>query len=147
MNIRYTVRSKFISPCKKAIVAQRKALDDGQTISVNSAPGGYSGDVKVTIASAVSHKFQAERNGKNITRFPARIKAAATALRDCGDTGEFRISHDNGLLSITNLASVSSQCHDASLAALSSDPEVQREIRQIQAEFAACESDGLDAEL
>ena len=147
MNIPYTLRSKFILPCREAIVAQRKAFDSGQTISVNLAPGGYPGDVKITIPSAASREFQADRNGKDTTRFSARIKAAAMALRDCGDTGEFRISHDNGLLSITNLASVSSQCHDASLAALSSDPEVQREIRQIQAEFVACESDGLDAEL
>lgn len=34
------------------------------------------------------------------TRFPARIKAAATALLNCGYEGRFDISHSDGLLTI-----------------------------------------------
>ena len=32
------------------------------------------------------------------------------------------------------------------LAAMASDPDIQRELRQIEADFAGTESDGLDAE-
>ena len=34
---------------------------------------------------------------------------------------------------------------DSQLAAMASDPDIQRELRQIEAEFGGAEADGLDA--
>jgi hypothetical protein len=36
--------------------------------------------------------------------------------------------------------------HDSDLAAMANDPAIRGEIRQIEAEFAAAEADGLDSE-
>jgi len=62
--------------------------------------GGYDGEVYVTIESTVEKEFEAEVSLNDWTRFPARIRAAATALRDAGCYGRFRITHSDGILTI-----------------------------------------------
>jgi len=62
--------------------------------------GGYSGNIEVTIGSPTEKEFDAEVSLKDRTRFPARIRAAATALRDSGCEGRFLISHLDGVLNI-----------------------------------------------
>ncbi len=100
-DIPYALKSVFIAPCEQALTEQHDTLDSGGTLEVRLKPRGYKGDLAVIIQPSVTTTFQAEWKSKDITRFPSRIKAAATALRNCGDTGSFKISHDNGRLLIT----------------------------------------------
>ena len=64
-------------------------------------PGGYNGKREVTIANAREPEFDSDFEANDWTRFPARIRAAATALRDAGFTGTFTIEHEDGDLRIT----------------------------------------------
>ncbi len=101
MNIPYASRSKFTASCQDAIAAQQEVLNAGQIIIVSLQPGGYLGEIKVTVDAGNSADFETDWSADDPTRFPARIKAAATALRDCGSTGSFGISHaDGGVLTI-----------------------------------------------
>ena len=100
MDIPYARRSKFLKPCNQVLTAHHETLGSGSVLNVALGPGGYSGRLIVTIPPGVATTFQAEWGAKDITRFPSRIKAAATALRDCGIIGSFEISHDDGALSI-----------------------------------------------
>jgi len=106
MKVPFALRSMFTAPCEHSIVAQKEALDIGQTIIIQLPEKkllsggriqGYSNCLTVTIDSANAANFEAERAPK---RFPSRIKAAATALRNCGTSGRFVISHESGTLSI-----------------------------------------------
>lgn len=99
MDIPYATRSKFLIPCEQIVTAQHQRLDRGERIDVPLEPGGYNGHLIVTVQPGITSAFQAEWS-KDPTRFPSRIKAAATALRNCGITGSFNISHDNGRLFI-----------------------------------------------
>ncbi|MFH1984986.1 MAG: hypothetical protein ABIL58_24350 [Pseudomonadota bacterium] len=73
-------------------------------IEINLAKGGgYKGDIEVTIGPATEKNFEAEVSLNDWTRFPARIRAAATALRDAGCQGRFRIAHSDGVLTIRPL--------------------------------------------
>lgn len=101
MDIPYATRSKFLAPCEKAVIAHHERLDGGSQVDVALEPRGYNGYLIVTVQPGVTNTFQAEWNTKDITRFPSRIKAAVTALRNCGITGSFIISHEKGKLSIT----------------------------------------------
>ena len=65
--------------------------------------GGYKGNVQVEIGSRNEDEFEADLELTDTTRFPARIRAAATELRDQGLKGTFRISHDDGVLEIRRL--------------------------------------------
>ena len=47
--------------------------------------------------------FIAHWSGKDVTRFPARIKALATALRDCSLYGQFDVSHESGKFTLRKL--------------------------------------------
>ena len=106
MNIPYAIRSSFTAPCEQNIAAQQEALESEQAITFHlpetkslsgSRVRGYSHRLTVKIDPADATHFQMERAPQ---RFPARIKAAATALRHCGNTGTFIIAHDSGMLSI-----------------------------------------------
>ena len=95
-------RSQFIAPCELSIRKNRDRLDKGAAIRVALLPAvGYRDQVVVTISAGESAEFDAEWQGADATRFPARIKAAATALRNCGLEGKFVIGHGAGNLSIT----------------------------------------------
>jgi len=101
MNIPYALRSKFTGLCQEGITAQREALNTGQVITFTLKPGGYSGKITVTVDAGNPTHFETDWSGGDPTQFPARIKAAATALRNCGSTGRFEISHADGVLSIS----------------------------------------------
>ena len=66
-------------------------------------PRGYRGKAEVTIGEQDENEFEANVEIRDRTRFPARIRAAATALRDEGCKGQFRIYHDNGKVQITRM--------------------------------------------
>lgn len=101
MNIPYISRSKFLATCEEVITAQRDQLHSG--VEVALVPGGYSGRVSATIRLENPTKFETDWEASDPTRFPARIKAAITALRNCGCSGTFAIVHRNGGLSIKRM--------------------------------------------
>src|SRR5437868_4488549 len=105
MKIQFASRSKFLNTCEENIRDQYLQLENGRSVTFMLSPGGYKGQVRVMIPSApleetASMEFDTDWKGKDASRFPARIKAAATALRDCGYTGGFIIIHDAGKISI-----------------------------------------------
>jgi hypothetical protein len=103
MDIRYNAGdSKFVPPCAAAIRANRARLDSGNLIEVNftEAEPGYSKRIEVEIRESDSTTFGTDWQSADASRFPARIKAAATALRDCGCTGRYAVEHCDGLLTI-----------------------------------------------
>ena len=91
---------KFRPQIRKGIgeLAQKSSLQ----IAL-SPDGGYSGEVRIRIGSATERNFEAYIDLSDPTRFPARIRAAATELREQGFTGEFWIRHHNGALEIQRL--------------------------------------------
>ena len=106
--IRYLVKkSKFLNPCEIAISLQSSQLKSGKWIPINLAtqPPGYIGDLLVKIDSTDYEKFWTDVYYKDPTRFPARIKAAATALRNLHHFGIFKIIHKKGQLTIEQVYS------------------------------------------
>lgn len=101
MDIPYALRSEFLESCEQILTANQSTLASGGTVTLPLKAGGYAGNLIVTIPPGATTAFQAEWAANNITWFPSRIKAAATALRNCGMAGCFHISHAGGRLSIT----------------------------------------------
>jgi len=94
-------RSKFYGPCIDGIDKSKQQLLSGWTIQVQlPESGGYDGDVILRIGSTGDETFQTSWSGSDPTRFPARIKAAATALRDSELVGTFAIRHIDGTVCI-----------------------------------------------
>ena len=83
-----------------------EALHSSDVIRISlKPPGGYDGSIRITVGAPGEDEFDAEVNLSNWTRFPARIRAAATELRDRGFQGTFRISHNQGELRIERIPS------------------------------------------
>ena len=101
MNIPHLVRQGGFRPLIAEALKQRGCPG---TIKVNLGKiGGYSGSVEITVGGPRQNEFEAAIDLKDWTRFPARIRAAATALRDRGCTGRFRVVHEDGVLVMTRL--------------------------------------------
>jgi len=101
MDITFPTRSKFLEACEGAIRSGRTVLEAGRAISISfDEKGGYTGSVRVTIQSNDGNVFDTNWTGDDASRFPARIKAAALALLNCGCKGMFEVSHEDGALSI-----------------------------------------------
>jgi len=83
---------------------QLAALSDCDFVTTSLSPsGGYKGAIDVTIGPRAENEFEAAVELSDSSRFPARIRAACTELRDQGCTGPFRITHDDGILTISRL--------------------------------------------
>jgi hypothetical protein len=100
VDIVYSTRSQFLDACETAIRGHRADLDAGRTLYVDLGEGGYAGRIVVTIRQNDRASFGADWTSSDPTRFPARIKAAATALLNCGCEGAFEVSHADGSLAI-----------------------------------------------
>lgn len=70
---------------------------------VDLGEGGYDGRVVITIRQDGGESFVTDWTNPDPTRFPARIKAAATALLNCGYEGMFEVSHADGTLAIRSV--------------------------------------------
>ena len=72
-------------------------------IILNNDNEGYSGEYEIDIST--DNKFFDVTNYVNadITRFPARIRGAATSLRNLNILGHFKIAHKSGTLNIKRL--------------------------------------------
>jgi hypothetical protein len=100
MEIAYSTRSRFLDGCEAAIRGHRAELDGSRTVYVELGEGGYEGRVVVTIRQNDRASFETDWTSSDPTRFPVRIKAAATALLNCGCEGTFEVSHEGGSLAI-----------------------------------------------
>lgn len=97
----YARRSSFVSTIAEALDVPAGSWRRGEAVEITLPPGGYDGEYLVRIAAENQDYFDSTWGGADQTRFPTRIRAAATALRDRGDHGDFLISHRDGLLTIT----------------------------------------------
>jgi hypothetical protein len=79
VDIAYVTRSQFLVACERAIRDQCAELDAGRVAVVDLGGGGYEGRVVVTIRPQDKGFFGTDWESTDPTRFPARIKAAATA--------------------------------------------------------------------
>ena len=88
----------------KYLDRQKELIERGNEITIQlDQPGGYSGNLTVGIFENES-RFKADWENADISRFPARIKATATALRDLGKFGSFEISSDvRGIIKVRKL--------------------------------------------
>jgi hypothetical protein len=100
VEIDYSTRSNFLDLCEAAIRGHRANLEAGGTMSVDLGEGGYDGRIVVSIRQDNRASFETDWTNSDPTRFPARIKAAATALLNCGCEGAFVVSHAEGCLTI-----------------------------------------------
>ncbi len=103
MDIAYSTRSQFLSACETAIREQRAGLDGGRIVRVDFGGGGYNGSINATIRPNDHAFFGADCELKDPTRFPARIRAAATALKNCECYGLFEILHSDGSIKIRKI--------------------------------------------
>ncbi len=74
-------------------------------VIVELGAGGYPGTVRVELTEEANDSFATDWERADPTRFPARIRAAATALRDKRCFGVFSVSHDEGRLTIDRIRS------------------------------------------
>jgi hypothetical protein len=104
LRIRYSVRSHFFEPLHAALEAHGRCPVRGDPVVVTLSEQGYDGSILVDILAGLSEEFISDWEGRDPTRFPARIRAAATVLHERGCHGRFLISHRRGVLSITAVA-------------------------------------------
>jgi hypothetical protein len=102
MNIPYVRRSRFLNDCENAI--RRGGAAEVELVQFMLDKGGYAGHITVTIPDGDSGSFGTDWKASDPTRFPARIKAAATALFNCGCRGRYEVIHKNGTLEIRRRA-------------------------------------------
>jgi hypothetical protein len=102
MDIPYVDRSGFLEACERAIRLSRGSLSTGHVIRVelDADTPGYAGRVIVEIRADDRSGFGTDWEASDPTRFPARIRAAATGLYNCGCFGRFAISHREGVVEI-----------------------------------------------
>ena len=96
----YAERSRFIAP---VLAALRDHGAGHWTVQLSEALDGYGGCVEVTLPGDSPRTFGTDWAGADPTRFPARLRAAATALRDAGLSGRFRLTHRAGTLTLEHL--------------------------------------------
>ena len=101
MDIAYATRSRFLNDCEAALQSERETLEGGGVVRVAFDDGGYPGRVVVTIRPGDTTSFGTDWEGTDPTRFPARVKAAATALLHCGFLGRYLVVHEDGALSVS----------------------------------------------
>ncbi|MEX2119395.1 MAG: DUF6884 domain-containing protein [Pirellulales bacterium] len=100
MDIAFVNRSRFLVACEDSIRQDRAELEAGRKVRIELGKGGYRGRVVVTIHPGDSASFGSDWMAADETQFPARIKAAATALLHCGCVGQFEVAHADGALHI-----------------------------------------------
>ena len=107
MDIPFVGRSEFVDPCQQVINSSQAALLAGQIIRIEltNADAGYPGNVVVQIREEDDHSFGTNWTGNDPTRFPARIRAAATALHACHCRGYYVITHAEGAIEIRQATS------------------------------------------
>ncbi len=106
MKIVYPTRSKFLKKFEEIFHENKEKLAVGGLINVMLPPGGYAGEVTVVIDKENKKEFNTDWIGSDSSRFPARIKAAASALKNQNCFGEFKVTHNEGILEISKLPAI-----------------------------------------
>src|SRR5690606_29828981 len=101
MNIKFTTRFDFLESSREVLEAQGRCLDQETPILVAVSEEGYDGEILVEVLPEPDDAFLSNWEGSDLTRFPERIRAAATVLREAKCYGRFLIAHRQGLLSLT----------------------------------------------
>lgn len=109
MDIRYSQRSQFLEACEAAIREHRAELNRGGVVRVDLGPGGYQETVTVFISQGDRQAFHTNWSSPDPSRFPVRIKAAATALRNCGCSGTYEITHRQGVITLSSMTATARQ--------------------------------------
>ncbi len=100
MQISFASCSKFLPDFAAALSDQSVQLDSGETIRLELESGGYAAATTITIHPHDRETFETEWESSDPTRFPARIKALATALMQARCYGRFSVSHNDGLVEL-----------------------------------------------
>lgn len=119
MNIEFLKQEgRFRSIIRQQIVNNIESLTNGIELDIPMSDSvGYEAEkIKVKISND-SKEFFTDWENQDPTRFPARIKAAATALKDCDLLGEFEISYKDGMIIIQHVREVSQAWSDEELEA------------------------------
>jgi 5-methylcytosine-specific restriction endonuclease McrA len=95
-------QSRFYQECQRVIynASAETAAIPPIHVQFDAEADGYAGDTWVQIQNQQEEAFLTDWKGSDPTRFPQGVKAAATALRDAGRLGQFRIWHQKGDLII-----------------------------------------------
>jgi len=106
MKVPYLKRpGEIYKPCKTGVSRKKNDLKNGKeiTITINRRKPGYAGEIIVAICEGNDRHFDTNWSCQDVTRFPTRIRNAATALHHEGLYGMFRISHCKGTMRIRKL--------------------------------------------
>ncbi|RWS48883.1 hypothetical protein CKA56_12155 [Arcobacter venerupis] len=93
-------KSKF----KNIVLEHLRAMTIPQLkddLEINFTKNGYNGNLIIEISE--EDYFYANSSFSDISRFPARIKATASALKSLNFFGKFNITHYNGILRISQI--------------------------------------------
>jgi hypothetical protein len=105
VRIEFTARSSFLPAINEAFDAAGECPGAENTVIVQLSRQGYPGTIQVDITEDASDSFDSDWDGTDLTRFPARIRAAATVLRNRRCFGRFVIRHEQGHLTINRMRS------------------------------------------
>ena len=96
-------KSGFLDPCERSIRQARETLSAGHVVRIqlNAEKRGYPGRLVVEIRADDGSNFGSDFSYSDVTRFPQRIRVAATALYICGCWGRFLVTHLDGTLEIS----------------------------------------------
>ncbi len=94
--------SKFLPQLEEHIENNMATIQSGQEVFIRLSDDldGYANETVISIDSKNKLTFESDLDLRDPTRFPARIKAAATALRNQECDGKFRVSHKEGFVRI-----------------------------------------------
>jgi len=103
MLIPHLVKQGSFRPKLSRWVSQvKEQIEEGLKVQMDlQKAGGYPGvNIKITIMQDNIKYFDTDWEYEDWTRFPARIRALATALQDNWMWGTYLVSHDNGLVEL-----------------------------------------------
>jgi hypothetical protein len=104
VDIPVSSRSKFFDPISRALDESGGCPALGSPVRVSLSQEGYEGEIIVIITPDHEDTFASDWEGSDVSRFPARIRAAATVLRMRQCFGKFIIQHEHGNLVIARLS-------------------------------------------
>ncbi len=100
MKIPYLIRKSKFTPLIIKSLKENDVYKEEVKLIFCESRLGYNGEIKVTITQGEDKEFTVDKKFSDPTRFPARIKSAATALKELNLYGEFMISHRDNEIKI-----------------------------------------------
>lgn len=89
--------SKLLKDGLRVLEVERKVV-----VNLNKA-GGYRGKIEISIRNTNEGAFKTNFDNEDSSRFPARIKAVASELRNQGILGSFLVSHEEGMIEVERI--------------------------------------------